>query len=119
MGELSRVAATHANAVEERREELQRVISAANEKIHRCSALVADLEVLSRRVRAGAAAAPDEPIMKTTAAAIRGAPAEERYAEVRRLADEGMPVTDIARRTRMGIGEVRLVLGLRDRGGIE
>jgi tetrahydromethanopterin S-methyltransferase subunit B len=53
MTELARVAGTHAAAVEERKESLLRAMEAANERIRRLNALVADAEVLARRAPRG------------------------------------------------------------------
>lgn len=46
----------------------------------------------------------------------RGASLQERYADVFELAENGLTVTDIARKTGRGTGEVRLILGLATRG---
>lgn len=49
----------------------------------------------------------------------RGAPGEARFAEVYRLADEGLDAAEIASRTEFERGEVELVLSLRARSGRE
>lgn len=59
--ELNHVANSHVNAVEDRREELKRVIEMANDRVRRLNALLSDLEILEKRMRAHKSAVSEEP----------------------------------------------------------
>lgn len=119
--ELNHVANTHVNAVEDRRDELKRVIELANDRVRRLNMLLADLEILDRRLRAvgrgeeeGAEerdreqAAP--PAGEIVRAARPAAGRADRHDEIRRLAREGLGIEDIALRTKVPHNEVEMVL---------
>lgn len=59
VSELQHIANTHVNAVEDRRDELKRVIELANERIRKVTGLMTDMEILERRLREHAASIRD------------------------------------------------------------
>jgi hypothetical protein len=56
VSELTRIANSHSNAVEDRRNELKRVIEMSNDRIRRLNSLLSDLEIIEKRLRENAAA---------------------------------------------------------------
>jgi hypothetical protein len=55
VSELTRIANSHSNAVEDRRNELKRVIEMSNDRIRRLNLLLSDLEIIEKRLRENAA----------------------------------------------------------------
>lgn len=118
--ELVATAETTVTLVEEKAEELSRVIARADERLAR-------LDVITRApAPAPAPAPPVEPAAVITmpappaeparpAAFPPGLPEAQRdvYSTVYALADSGLDVTAIARRLSMTKGEIQLILGLR------
>ncbi|RMH58465.1 MAG: hypothetical protein D6679_04525 [Candidatus Hydrogenedentota bacterium] len=117
ISELTRVANSHANAVEDRREELRRVIDLANERVRRLNSLLSDLEVLERRLRAGMAewkeGVADEAVRREAGEAIREAKPvggrDEIVKEVRRLSANGRTAREIAAHMKRPEDEIRLI----------
>ena len=115
VSEMMRVANSHGNAVEERRDELKRVIEMANDRIRRLHSLLSDLEIIEKRIREVAA-----PLKETVVeddlvrSASPPSPAERsrrtRHEEIRALAEEGMIQAAIAAELRLPRDEVDLVL---------
>lgn len=80
VSELQHIANTHVNAVEDRRDELKRVIEMANDRIRKVTALMSDMEILERRLREHAAAVRDTVIEDEAALQARKDDADERDA---------------------------------------
>lgn len=55
ISELNHVANSHVNAVEDRRDELRRVIEMANGRVRRLVSLLSDLEIIEKRLRGSVA----------------------------------------------------------------
>ena len=119
--ELNHVANTHVNAVEDRRDELKRVIELANDRVRRLNMLLSDLEILDQRLRAAGreeeeeeetAAMPPAGAIVREARPAAGRPGlrADRHDEVLRLAREGLDIEDIALRTKVPHNEVEMVL---------
>lgn len=138
ISELNHVANSHVNAVEDRRDELKRVIEMANTRVRRLVSLLSDLEIIEKRLRGSIASADETEVVDIAGSALaRSVGAEsgaggfsrlsrlplERDApqgggttrgklhkEIRIKAEEGHDAAAIASQLRLQRSEVEMVL---------
>lgn len=113
--ELMRVANSHGNAVEERRDELKRVIEMANDRIRRLHSLLSDLEIIEKRIREAAAPLKETVVEDDLVRSAQPAPKAARgrramHEEILALAANGLAAPAIAAELRLPRDEVELVL---------
>lgn len=115
VSEMMRVANSHGNAVEERRDELKRVIEMANDRIRRLHSLLSDLEIIEKRIRDSAESGretivEDDLVRTATPTPGGGRSRRELHEEIRAMAQDGMVSAAIAAELRLPRDEVELVL---------
>lgn len=132
VSELNHVANSHVNAVEDRRDELKRVIELANGRIRSLSSLLSDLEIIEKRLRGSVAAetvvediAPQEyerasTLSRRARLTPQGSaagekkeadmPRRELHRQIIQKADEGLSAMAIASTLRVQQNEVEMVL---------
>jgi hypothetical protein len=113
--ELMRVANSHGNAVEERRDELKRVIEMANDRIRRLHSLLSDLEIIEKRIREAAApfkeTVVEDDLVRSAQPAMKDARGRRAlHEEILTLAGSGLAPSAIAAELRLPRDEVELVL---------
>ena len=118
--ELNHVANSHANAVEDRRDELKRVIEMANERIRRLTILLSDLEIMETRIRTSAREKEDTIVEDDLTRSVMPVKVAKSYRteihdEIRNLSISGENPEIIAERLRVPINEVEMVLKAKEK----
>ncbi len=116
MTDFNRVANININLLEDKVEDLKRVIQLADEKIIKLNTLIVDLEIVkqrgsSKKIEASKLDLPEIPPFPKKLLN------RQRNERIKQLAKQGYLLEEIARTAEVSLGEVQLIVGLGRRDG--
>ncbi|MGQ9629644.1 MAG: DUF6115 domain-containing protein [bacterium] len=115
--DLNHVANANINVLEGRTEELKRAIAEASQKMVKMNSLMADAEIVMKRLRESL----EEHLPNPSPPPPAPPQGEDdnagtaRYRRIYEMYNAGMDPSDIAQEVKMGVAEVRLILGLKEK----
>lgn len=106
--DFNRVSNTNINVLEDKIKDLREVIELADDKIRRLNGIMADLEILSSRVKKGERAASRVNLTSTPSVT-------KQYKHIRQLTSKGISTPGIAKELDISSEDVQLVLNAKNR----